>query len=272
MSDESGGLTSADENRRAFDAAAPVYDAEYEDLPGIRRMRAATHALYLKYFSPGARLLEINCGTGTDALFLARHSMRVMATDLSASMIDQVHRKADAAGLAGSVEARQLSFGELGALRGSVFDGAYSNFGGLNCTDALEDVARNLGALLHPGGIFIASVMPRFSLSETAAFLSHLHLRSAFRRLSRGPVMARFHGAHVATYYHSHRAFRSAFRERFVHLETVGLAVLTPPPNFTRANRRAGITLLEHLDRWAAPLPLFRVIGDHYAIVLRRIP
>ncbi|HXX64184.1 MAG TPA: hypothetical protein VEO56_10335, partial [Bacteroidota bacterium] len=129
-----------------------------------------------------------------------------------------------------------------------------------------------LGALLRPGGIFIASVMPPFSLSETAAFLSHLHLRAAFRRLSRGPLMARFHGAHVATYYHSQSAFRRAFHERFAHLETLGLAVLTPPPNFTNANTRTGIPLLERLDRWVAPLPLFRVIGDHYVIVLRRLP
>ena len=45
-------------------------------------------------FPPGARILEINCGTGNDAVFLARSGMHVTATDISPMMIEETKRKA----------------------------------------------------------------------------------------------------------------------------------------------------------------------------------
>ena len=260
-----------DLTRQAFDAAAPVYDAAYEGLPGIRRIRSITSGLYVRYFSPGSRLLELNCGTGNDAVFLARQGMHVVATDISPVMLDQVEKKTtQLQGVSGSVETRLLPFDRLGELRGERFDGAYSNLGGLNCTDRLPALARDLGGILKPGGIFIATVMPSFCLWETAAFLARLRWRKAFRRLSPEGTIADLHGGHVRTYYHSPAAFRRAFSPYFDHVRTLGLVILMPPPNFTRASALTG--LMGGVDDLVAGLPLFRSIGDHYSIILRRKP
>jgi len=258
-----------DETRRAFDAAAPVYDEAYEWLPGIRRMRSITSRLYLQYFAPGSRILEINCGTGNDAVFLAREGMRVTATDISAAMIREVQKKAAlSGGLPGSVTARLLPFDRIGELRGERFDGACSNLGGLNCTDDLSSVARDLAGLLEPGGIFIATVMPSFCPWETAAFLAKFEWRKAIRRFSGRGTVADLHGGHVRTYYHPPGKFRRAFSEDFEHVRTVGLAILVPPPNFTRMGALTGV--MGRVDDIIAELPLFRSIGDHYAMVLKR--
>jgi len=257
--------------RQAFDAAAPVYDEAYEGLPGIRRMRSITSGLYMRYFSPGSRLLEINCGTGNDAVFLARHGMHVTATDISPAMLNEVRRKTTRLqGVSGSVETRLLPFDRLGELRGESFDGACSNLGGLNCTDRLASLARDLGDIVKGGGIFIATVMPPFCAWETAAFIARGRFTKAFRRLSPNGTIADLHGGHVRTFYHSPGTFRKAFSPYFEHVRTLGLAIFIPPPNFTRASSLTG--LLGGVDDIVAGLPVFRSIGDHYSIVLRRKP
>jgi cyclopropane fatty-acyl-phospholipid synthase-like methyltransferase len=49
---------------------------------------------------PGARVLEIGCGRGTTALWLASQGYRVIAADISPSAVESVRRRAEAAGLA----------------------------------------------------------------------------------------------------------------------------------------------------------------------------
>ena len=195
--------------------------------------------------------------------------MHVLATDISAGMIAEAEKKIRGLdGAAGSASARVLPFEKLAALRGETFDGACSNFGGLNCTDRLEEVARDLAAILRPGGTFIATVMPPFCLWETAAFLARFRWKQAFRRLAPGGTIADLHGGHVRTFYFTPGAFRRAFAHDFTHVSTLGLAVFMPPPNFTRLGALTG--LMGSVDDAVGGFPLIRAIGDHYTIVLRR--
>jgi len=257
------------ETRSAFDAAAPAYDGAYEHLPGIRRIRSITRRIYLEYFAPGSRILELNCGTGNDALFLAREGMHVLATDISPGMVAETEKKIGSpAGAPGSVRVQVLPFDRISELRGETFDGVCSNFGGLNCTDRLGDISRDLAAIMRPGGTFIATVMPPFCLWETAAFLARCRFRKAFRRLSGGGTLADLHGGHVRTYYFTPGMFRRAFAHDFDHVRTLGLAILMPPPNFTRLSALTNV--MGTVDDILAGLPLIRAIGDHYTIVLRR--
>ena len=81
------------------------------------------------------RVLELNCGTGEDARFLANRNRSVAACDASASMIDiakrRIWQKADVANL----EYLQLANEDLDSSshEEDLFDGAFSNFSGLNC-------------------------------------------------------------------------------------------------------------------------------------------
>jgi len=193
----------------------------------------------------------------------------VLATDISTGMIAEAEKKIRGLyGAAGSASARVLPFEMLTALRGETFDGACSNFGGLNCTERLEDVARDLAAVLRPGGTFIATVMPPFCLWETAAYLARFRWKQAFRRLAPGGRVADLHGGHVRTFYFTPGAFRRAFSRDFTHVRTLGLAIFMPPPNFRRFGALTGV--MGGVDDVVAGIPLIRAIGDHYTIVLRR--
>src|SRR5579885_2975421 len=47
---------------------------------------------------PPGRALDLGCGTGTNALYLARHGWQVTGIDFAAPAIEQARRKAQAAG------------------------------------------------------------------------------------------------------------------------------------------------------------------------------
>ena len=53
---------------------------------------AAMHRFLLRYLPPATRLLEIGCGTGRDAAFLAENGFAVVATDASAEMLAQFRK------------------------------------------------------------------------------------------------------------------------------------------------------------------------------------
>lgn len=249
-----------------------MYDREYEGLYGIRRLRSIITPIYLKYFRDSANLLELNCGTGTDAIALARQGLCVLATDLSPSMIHEAQKKVTSRQLQEKVQTRVMEFNHISVLHDMRFDGAYSNMGGINCTSDLSLIASNLASLIRKDGYFIATVMPNFCLWETAAFLFRFRWKQAFRRRNKNACDAHLHGGTVRTFYHSPRDFAGAFSLHFEVVELMGLNIFTPPPNSPGAYRLFPtlMGLLEHVDNRISHTYPFTSIGDHYLIVLRR--
>ena len=264
--------TVTEQSRKAFDAAAPVYDNEYENLVAIKRIRLITSRVIRQYFAPGDVLLELNCGTGTDALHLGRHGIHVLATDFSPMMIHEAQKKIADQQLKKFVSTQILSYLDLKNLCDRVFDGAYSNLGGLNCTNELYTVARDLAVLIKPGGYFVAIVMSDLALWEMGAFLTRGKWRKALRRRNPYGCLADFHGGKVRTYYYSPKNFMAQFSEFFKPVEIMGLNIFTPPPNSTRAYKSLGglAHILEKLDDVLAHLYPFYRLGDHFLIVLKR--
>ncbi|MEO6063410.1 MAG: methyltransferase domain-containing protein, partial [Thermoflexales bacterium] len=131
-----------------FDALAAGYDQDFGASAIGRVFRSRVQARLDARFHAGQRVLELNCGTGDDAIHLARKGARVLATDQSAAMLAVADRKVRAAGLADSVELRPLAIEELGQLAPASLDGAFSNLGGLNCVAELAPVGRDLARLL----------------------------------------------------------------------------------------------------------------------------
>lgn len=99
---------------------------------------------------PG-RALEIGCGTGDNALWLARRGFDVVACDLSPLAIDRAREKADRAGI--DVDLRVLDY--LGEpLDAGVFDFACDRgcFHSFHDPEDRVEFARRTAALLAPGG------------------------------------------------------------------------------------------------------------------------
>jgi SAM-dependent methyltransferase len=229
-------------------------------------------------FPAGSRLLEVGCGTGDEALHLARRGHTVCATDISPAMAARTQAKARAAGLGDQVTALALPAGNLAALRPPVpFDGAYASFGALNCEPDLEGMAAALAYLLRPGGCLVCSVMARACPFEMAWFLLHAQPRAAVRRLRRGWQSMPVAGeggkqVSVAARYLSAGEMARVFRPTFAVERVMSLPLLLPPPYLDHLFRRHRhlFTRLEGWERRLRGRWPWRTMGDHVALVLRR--
>src|SRR5689334_14019983 len=96
-----------------FDSMAADYDRAFSESAIGRHMRAAVWRRLDAAFRPGDRVLELNCGTGEDAIYLGRRGVRVLATDISAGMLDVTRAKVARAGLADVVQVERLDIRDL---------------------------------------------------------------------------------------------------------------------------------------------------------------
>lgn len=254
-----------------FDTLAPDYDAHFTESTLGRILRRAVWQWLDRAFAPGERVLELNCGTGEDAVHLAARGVRVLATDASPAMLDVARAKVDRGGLSGSVDVRLAAVERLDQMLAGCdgsMDGAFSNFGGLNCVADLPHAARALAALLKPGARVVLCVMGPLVPWEWAWFAAHGQPGKAFRRLvGRG---TEWRGATVR--YPSIGAMRRAFAPGFAVRRVGGLGVLVPPTYAEQWARRHP-RFVERLDRWERRIeswPIVPSFGDHYLLELER--
>ena len=93
----------------AFDALAATYDAHFTHSRIGTLMRRAVWQRLDSCFYPGHRVLELNCGTGEDAVYLGQRGVQVLATDLSKAMLQVTRQKVARAGLTAMVQVQQLA-------------------------------------------------------------------------------------------------------------------------------------------------------------------
>jgi ubiquinone/menaquinone biosynthesis C-methylase UbiE len=256
----------------AFDRVALTYDDLFTHTAIGRAQRKQVWRKLLATFPRGSRILELNCGTGVDARFLAKRGRYVVACDASAAMIEVARRRGQEEGEVANVEYFQVANEDLGTLDvKKLFDGAFSNFSGLNCVAELKPVARHLANLVRLGGRVLVCLCSRVSVAEVLWYLLHGQAKKAVRRLSGKPT-ARLGEMTISVFYPTVgeicRSFSPWFRLR--SRRAVGLFV---PPSYVEQSfnkREATLARLEWLDRFCAEWPILRDVGDHMLLEFER--
>jgi len=254
----------------AFSRTAEKYDSFAEDHPHLTRMRNKVYAHVMRHVPPGARILELNAGTGTDAVQLAQRGYFVHATDIAPGMLERLHEKVARLGLQDRVMMEQRSFLALQDVPGEPFDAVFSDLGGLNCVPDLTPVIQQLPRILKPGGIVTWVLMPHVCLWEMAEVFRG-NFRLAFRRLARGSVRANLEGLKFDVYYFSPRQVIEWFGNDFEMLALEGLSVLTPTAesrNFAKWHPRL-YRALSRLDDKLSPHWPWYGWGDFYILTMR---
>jgi len=253
----------------SFDNIAGIFDEEFEN-EITRSLRQKLYSAIGSLVPPGSSILDINCGTGIDAIALSRKGYSVAGVDLSPRMIERAQRKSSEHGL--PVRFMVSSFECLDKIAWEPFDLVLSNFGGLNCAGRLDKVAEQTAAVIKPGGFLIGVVMPPVCLWEILDGSRRFHFRTAFRRLRKNVLATGFRGKTFSVHYHSPGRFTKAFKRWFEVREIRGLNILSPPPHAAVLARRypAISSILESIDERIAYLPACRSIGDHFMATLKR--
>jgi len=262
------------ESSLAYDRYASRYDAVLIENKINAYMRSQMIDEERRTFSPGDNLLEIGCGTGDEALELAKRGCRVIAVDPSEGMLNQARSKANRVPFGVRVRFLKGYAREIGALVSGIatlpFDGAYSSFA-LSYETNLELVSEALARYIKPGGFFLAALMNRVCAAEGLLAIGTLHPSIAGRRLA--PITRHKVGQVdtsiiARTVHEVNRVFNPFFK--LVDLR--GLPVVLPPAYLNRLTRRfpGVMELAEQIDAKTARLPILRGLGDHTLFKFRR--
>src|SRR5512141_2242940 len=144
----------------AFSRTAEKYDAFADDHPNQTRMRNKVYPHIQRFVPAGSHILELNCGTGTDAVELARRGYHIHATDIAPGMLERLQDKIDRYDLNERITWQQVSFTELDQAQGAPFDAVFSDLGGLNCIPDLSPVIAQLPKILKANGLVTWVLMP----------------------------------------------------------------------------------------------------------------
>jgi ubiquinone/menaquinone biosynthesis C-methylase UbiE len=255
----------------AFDAVAESYDLLFTETVVGRAQRKQVWARLLAAFPPGSRILELNCGTGEDARFLSRRGRSVVACDASAAMLE-VARNHGEGGSYSKVQYLHVANEDLSALAGAApFQGAFSNFSGLNCVSDLAQVARDLARLVMAGGRVLLCLWGRLCVFEVLWYLVHGEPRKAARRFS-GKATARLGGKTIPVFYPTAGEVRRSFSPWFRLRSQRAIGVFVPPSYVEQSIRNCPKLLerLEWLDSLCTVWPIVRNAGDHMLLEFTR--
>ena len=273
-------------NGTPFCAVADEYDLKFTDQPLGRRKRQLVHDYLSPLLTPKSRILELNCGTGEDAILLSTDVASILATDASEGMIRVAcekleERRSDlpegknpprfavatieeiASGTSPEVEQELAS--------GGPFDLVFSNFDGMNCIEGHDRVAMGLLRTVRPGGHLVLVFMTRHPLIEKVRDL----LRGRFARViagrsvESGGMVPIGSGNTIRTWFPPVRAVERAFmRAGFIVRNRRAVGLFLPSTTMNDFYERHGriFGLLERLERPLSPLPVLDRCGDHVLI------
>ncbi len=271
-----------------FSEVADSYDQEFTFSPiGIYQRKMIWKHL-LKYISNVHKsVLEVNCGTGIDAILLNKIGCDVLATDVSEEMIKVVQS---------NFSNNNLDFNKFIDLpvkqnhnelifeasdfknvkenvSGKKFDLVFSNFGGLNCIgkSQLQQVFQDFYALLNENGKLIVVMIAPNCIWEKLYFRLKGEGKKADRRQNKEGAETIIANQHFKTYYFGVEELKNISENRFEVIEHRPIGFFVPPSylNIFFSNKKITLKFLNILDSIFS-FSFLSNYADHYFMVLQK--
>lgn len=264
---------------KAFNAAAHSYDQDFT-LSSIGKLQRARVLSYIEnnieLNKKPLNILELNCGTGYDALHFLERGHSVMATDLSMEMLSATKKRTEKYISSGLMNVMRLDLSDPSQFPSNQkFDLVFSNFAGLNCLEksSLQEVINKVADVLKPNARFVTIMLSRSCLWEQLYFTLKRKPEQALRRKSVGPVSAHVSGEYVDTYYFSPDEFYSISEGRFEKVGLRPIGIFIPPSYLEPAfqNRPKALAILNTLEKRVGHFSLLADRADHYLIDLKKL-
>jgi len=256
-----------------FDILAQTYDVDFTTsrIGQLQRKRVRHFlTMLLNTMNRPLQILEINCGTGEDALWLASLGHTVVATDASALMIEKAKNKLqnDQNNIS-NISFLQCSFDQLaGEFEESKFDLVFSNFGGLNCVNenALQQLSNDLSAITKAEGNIFFVIMAKQCIWEILYYGIKGKFTTAFRR-RKNQLNFKIDEEQLPIHYYSPGRIKKIFGISFHYRnkKPVGLFI---PPSYLEKQFELRTNMLQRLNGWEEKFSpaVLSDLADHYCI------
>ena len=254
-----------------FDHLAIEYDKAFtQTLTGkAQRDLVWSYLAHHAALKKGTTCLEVNCGTGEDAVFLSNKGIQITATDRSKEMCAITLSK-------GIKQVLPLPFDELKqGLSDQKFDVIFSNFGGFNCINeqSLTHLLHDFSDLLTPNGRIIAVIMPKWCIWESFYFSLKLNKKAIFRRLKKSGVNFKIDASNLTIHYYNPSDIQQMASPLFKLISSKPIGVAIPPSYLEPFMKKIKwlLPLLRKTDLLLFKYPLWPSrIADHYLIELQK--
>jgi len=256
----------------SFDAAAANYDNTFTNTLIGKAQREVVYLHLSKFLKNNVpkTILEINCGTGEDAIWLAKQNFQVVATDIAEEMILIAKSKEKLPNLT----FERLNINEIRKPFGDEkFNLIFSNFGGLNCLskEKLKLFFENASNLVSEKGHLVLVIMPKNTLWESFYFLAKAKFSLAFRR-KKESVIANVDGEKVNTFYYNPKDIVNLSGKKFEIISVKPIGFFIPPsylePFFK--DKLKLFSILKNLDKAIKNWSFLAKYADHYLIILQK--
>lgn len=254
-----------------FDHIATAYDQDFTNSAiGIAQRQLVYKGLnqVITHWD-NLSVLDLNCGSGEDALYFAKKGAQVLATDISSEMVNVTEIK--------TAEFNNVlcQVADINHLENDVpnqtFDLIFSNFGKLNflSPSEMEAFIQVCAKKLNPEGKLAFVIMPEFCAWEALYFLSKVKFSKAFRRKNTNGVSVNVNGETVKTYYFSPlKIVKWATDFKLKYIAPIGLFV---PPSYLNnffKNKNKTLQKLQKMDEKQSDSFHLSSLSDHYLICL----
>lgn len=254
-----------------FDTYAHSYDTHFTNSLIGKEQRLQVHQKLLKHLSFNSKsVLEINCGTGEDALWLLKQGANVLATDISQGMIDVAKNKNSGR----AIDFRQLPAQDISSLAPNAFDVIFSNFGGLNClnSEELHKFKNGCEQIQKPSDQLAFVIMGTKCKWESFFFKHKKEYIKANRRRNLDGVEAIINGNCFKTYYYSPDDMKQLFKDKYNYISAKPIGLFVPPSYLESyfVKRRVLFGFLKLLDKLFGNFSFLSNYADHYLIVFKK--
>lgn len=259
----------------AFNAIAQTYDADFTESI-IGKLQRNKVWYYLQKYLPQnkkLKILEINCGTGTDALWLANKAHQVIATDASDKMIEWANVKLKNTEWHSSLVFEICSFQNLTEkYQNQKFDIIFSNFAGLNCVDqkALKQLNSDFSNLLNPDGKLIMVLLGKYCLMERIYFFLKRDFSKITRRMTFANAKLSENNIQLIWYYSANELQQIFNSFQLIIKKPVGLFI---PPSYLEkmaVKYPKLIRILSFFEKKLGNMSSLSNFGDHILILFEK--
>ena len=255
----------------AFSEKSKVYDDYTKSNFIVKYSRNVIRRVILDNIPQDGSILELNGGTGSDAIFFVKKGYSVHLIDISKGMIEKSKEKVTSQEIKQKFTIQRKSFENLQDLPAHHFDYIFSNFGGLNCTPNLKSVLNQFSYLLKDTGFITLVIMPPICPWELLQIF--WNPKMGLRRVPAifgVPIKANISGIKFLTYYYTVNTVKKLFNKNYTVLSIKSISLFSPPSflDYFPIKYPKLFRKLLHLDqRFSAYYPFYNY-GDFFILTL----